>query len=324
MTELPFSQYPLFDSTDLDDTRLRVAQVFCDHRINLVGRSAQLDTHMNCQRIRNTALASITYGGDVKVEPGECETFFPIMAILEGKGTFRSGNESLYASSDLIPVASPTRHLSMRLAAGTKLVIVRIERSALEATLRDLLDQSLPRPIEFEFGLNTRRGPGAGWMSGFRCFVNEMDRNDRSWVHSHAAHGLERWLMEGLLLTHTHNYTGFLNGDALPVPNRVAGAAIEIMEAHPEWDHTVGSLASAVGVSARSLQDAFRRHTEHTPMSYLRNVRLERAHQDLLAAEPDTTTVGKVAARWSLQHLSRFASAYHQRFGEHPSVTLRK
>lgn len=324
MTRLPLSQYPLFDSTDLDDTRQRVAQVFCDHRIDLVGREAQLDTHMNCQRIRNTALASITYGGDVKVEPGECGNFFPVMTILEGRGTFRCGTENVDATPDVIPVVSPTKHLSMRLVAGTKLVIARIERPALEATLRDLLDQSLPRPIEFTLGMNITEDLSATWASGFRRFVNEMDRNDRTWSHSRAAQGLERWLMEGLLLAQPNNYTGILNGEALPVPNRVVDAAIEFMEAHPEWDHTIGSLASAAGVSARALQDAFRRYTDVTPMRYLRNVRLERAQQDLLAAEPDTATVGKIAARWGSQHLSRFASAYHARFGEYPSTTLRK
>lgn len=324
MSRLPLAQYPLFDSTDLDDTRERVAQVFCDHRINLVGRAAQLDTHMNCQRIRNTSLASITYGGDVKVEPGECETFFPIMTFLEGRGTFRSGKDSINATPEFIPIASPTRHLSMRLTAGTKLVIARIERPALEATLRDLLDQSLPWPIEFQLGMDTVRGMGATWASAFRRFVNEMDRNDRAWSHSKAAQGLERWLMEGLLLAQPNNYTSILNGEALPVPNRVVDAAIEIMEAHPEWDHTIGSLASAAGVSARALQESFRRHTDATPMRYLRNVRMRRAQQDLLAAEPDTTTVGKIAARWGFQHMSRFASAYHAQFGEYPSTTLRK
>ncbi|MFC6866268.1 AraC family transcriptional regulator [Haloechinothrix salitolerans] len=301
-----------------------MAQVFCDHRIDLVGRASRLDTHMNCQRIRNTSLASITYGGDVKVDPGECENFFPVMAILEGRGTFRCGNDSIDATPDVIAVASPTLPLSMRLAAGTKLVIARIERPALEATLRELLDQSLPWPIEFQLGMNATEGMTAAWASGFLRFINELDSNNRSWSRSHSARGLERWLMEGLLLAQPNNYTHVLDGDTRPIPNRVVDAAIELMEAHPESEHTISSLASAAGVSARALQEAFRRHTDVTPMRYLREVRLERAHQELLAAEPDTTTVGKVAARWGSQHLSRFASAYHARYGEYPSTTLRK
>lgn len=324
MTDLPLTRYRYFDSQDLDDTRQHVASVFCDHAMSLIGRETALDTHMNCARIHDTSLASIAYGGDVKVEPGECETFFPVMTILEGRGIFSSGSERIDGTTELIPVASPTRHLTMRLAADAKLLIARIERPALEARLATLLDQSLTWPLEFTLGMDTTGGLGAAWSSIFRGFVNEIDRHGGAWVQSLAARATEGWLMEGLLLAQPSNYSRLLGGDALPVPNRAVNAAVDIMEAHPDWEHSIGSLAKHAGVSARALQDGFRRFKNTTPLEYLRTVRLERAHQELRAATPSTTTVGSVAMRWGFAHHSRFAANYQEKYGEYPSETLHR
>lgn len=252
MYELPLDRYRLFDSQDVEETRARVANVFCDHELELIGRGARLDSRMNCVRIQNVALASITYGGDVRVEPGECESFFPVMALLSGRGTFRSGKEVLHAVPGLVPVASPTLNLSMMLAADTKLAIARIERSALEAKLSDMLDRSLPRPLEFSLTMDTSTRWGHGWYQAFALCAAELDAHDSSWSRSLAARRLESWLMEGLLLAQPSNYSALLNGATPPVPNRAVNIAIELMHAHPEADHSISSLARGRGQRARA------------------------------------------------------------------------
>ena len=79
-----------------------------------------------------------------------------------------------------------------------------------------------------------------------------------------------------------------------------------------------------MGVGPRTLQYAFRRHRDTTPLAYLRRVRLALAREDLVAAEPgDGTTIAEVAARWGYARPGRFADAYRQMYGEPPSQTLR-
>jgi hypothetical protein len=43
----------------------------------------------------------------------------------------------------------------------------------------------------------------------------------------------------------------------------------------------------------------FQRYAGRSPMAYLRDVRLARAHEDLRAADPSLTTVGRIAHRWA-------------------------
>lgn len=96
------------------------------------------------------------------------------------------------------------------------------------------------------------------------------------------------------------------------------------IESYPDFDLSVGDVAAAARVSVRSLQLGFRRHLDTTPMAYLRRVRLDRAHADLLAADPgDGATVTSIAARWGFAHAGRFATAYRRSYGRSPSETLR-
>jgi transcriptional regulator GlxA family with amidase domain len=67
----------------------------------------------------------------------------------------------------------------------------------------------------------------------------------------------------------------------------------------------------------------FRRHLDCTPLQYLRNVRLDLAHRDLLAAQRPEQTVAQIAARWGFMHTGRFAVLYRQTFGQSPHETLR-
>lgn len=109
--------------------------------------------------------------------------------------------------------------------------------------------------------------------------------------------------------------------DAHPATVRRAVAHIE---SHPDRDLTVADIAGAAYVTPRALQAAFRRHLDTTPMRYLRRVRLDRAHDELLAAAPGDTTVTAVAARWGYARPGRFAADYRAVHGTSPSQTLHR
>ncbi|MGX1809417.1 helix-turn-helix domain-containing protein [Nocardia sp. NPDC055321] len=101
--------------------------------------------------------------------------------------------------------------------------------------------------------------------------------------------------------------------------------AVDYLHAHPTRPVTVGDLAAHTGVGPRALQYAFRKRYNATPMEYLRRLRLEQAHQDLLAATPgDGRTVAAVAARWGFPQPGRFAQLYIRAYGQPPSRTLRR
>jgi AraC-like DNA-binding protein len=326
MTSLPLARYELFHSTELDETREIVGRVFVPHRLDLVGGSKELNARMHTRRLSRVAVNYITYGGEVFIGPGELGSFFVIQVPLSGRSTVRCGNREILSTPDFVSVVSPTEPLNMRWSADCAKLILRIERPALEAHLRDLLGMPLVEPVRFDLGMDVSHGYGRSWLAKFMMLVEELDRTDESIInHRLAAASVEDSLMTALLLAQRHNYSEHLEESAhSAVPSRAVTIVRELIENHPEWSHTVGSLARAANISVRALQTAFAVHLGASPKEYLTSVRMQRAHDELRAAQRDTVTIHQVVSRWGLGHPGRFASAYRKRFGELPSETLAK
>jgi transcriptional regulator GlxA family with amidase domain len=98
--------------------------------------------------------------------------------------------------------------------------------------------------------------------------------------------------------------------------------AITFIDEHASEPITLTDIATAAGVVPRTLQYAFRRHRDTTPLAYLRQVRLAMAHDELLAVESgDGATVAAVASRWGYINVDAFAAAYRRVYGQPPSET---
>ena len=77
-------------------------------------------------------------------------------------------------------------------------------------------------------------------------------------------------------------------------------------------------LAKQARCSERALYAGFQEHRNATPMSVLRDVRLDRAHFDI---QRGAGSVTQCAFEWGFFNLGRFAKLYFERFGERPSQT---
>jgi AraC-like DNA-binding protein len=84
----------------------------------------------------------------------------------------------------------------------------------------------------------------------------------------------------------------------------------------------MGLVASRFGISMRAMQENFRRYYGFSPRDYLIECRLDRAHQDLLAAHGDKS-IFHIAMECGFPDYKHFSSNYRDRYGELPSETLR-
>ena len=110
-------------------------------------------------------------------------------------------------------------------------------------------------------------------------------------------------------------------GWVTPASVRRAAAYIDEQAGQPV---TVADIAAAADVTPRALRYAFRRSYDITPAQYQRQVRLERAHLELLSADPgDGVTVASIARKWGWASPSGFTAAYRQRFRAEPGQALR-
>jgi transcriptional regulator GlxA family with amidase domain len=76
-------------------------------------------------------------------------------------------------------------------------------------------------------------------------------------------------------------------------------------------------------VTVRAVQQAFRRHLHTTPGQYLRRMRLDSAHADLVAGDPSAgATVTAIAARWGFFNAGLFSAYYRAVYDRLPRETL--
>jgi AraC-like DNA-binding protein len=94
------------------------------------------------------------------------------------------------------------------------------------------------------------------------------------------------------------------------------------LRAHAGEVIEMGLVASRFGISMRAMQENFRRYYGFSPRDYLMECRLDRAHQDLLAAHGDKSILN-IAMECGFPDYKHFSAKYRDRYGELPSETMR-
>lgn len=111
---------------------------------------------------------------------------------------------------------------------------------------------------------------------------------------------------------------------ARDVPSRKLQAALDYIAANLAAPLRLADIAAAAGISVRSLQDKFRRDLGRTPVQFIIDQRLRRAHQDLIAPLGDPLPVSAIARRWGFAHLGDFGQRYRKLYGRTPSAMRRE
>jgi transcriptional regulator GlxA family with amidase domain len=62
----------------------------------------------------------------------------------------------------------------------------------------------------------------------------------------------------------------------------------------------------------------FRVYRDCSPMEYVRRVRLHHAHLELVASDPETTSVTDIARRWGFHQIGLFMRRHAQAYGGGP------
>jgi transcriptional regulator GlxA family with amidase domain len=103
---------------------------------------------------------------------------------------------------------------------------------------------------------------------------------------------------------------------------QIVQRASQLLRDHVAEGTRIGVISRAVGVSERTLRNAFRREHGLSPKQYDVRERLQAARQALCNGS-GSDTVTTVASQYGFFELGRFAGLYKEAFGETPSETIR-
>ncbi|GAA0813599.1 AraC family transcriptional regulator [Spirilliplanes yamanashiensis] len=310
-------------SSDIEQVRAFGGSMFYPRKfLRPLRRSGRLTAQFNVLRVGGLTIGDVRYGADVTLGYEQPDAY-QVGVPLAGRLIAHQGGRAIVGAGDQAPVFRVDEDVTLdHWGADCRQLGVKIDPTVLEQQLQTLLDVPIREPIRLPAQLDIADGPGRSWANLIRLTAAEFGADTGLLDHPLLVHRLQDALTAGLLLAVDHPYREhLLRSDQAyrPAPVR---RAVDVIHAHPDQPWTVGTLARAAGANVRTLQAGFRRYLGTTPMAYLRHVRLERVHEDLLAADPRETSVADVAHRWGFVHMGRFAGAYRDRYQARPSRTL--
>lgn len=305
---------------DVDVARARVADFFCDHRLDPVGRAHAIDMRLRVDTIGSMGLVHLDYGEPVQIRPGPLATFYLVQIPLAGRAVVEHGATRVQSSPHLATVLSPTSPTSMTWQRGNPQLCVRLRRSTVDRELMRRLGSEVTTPLRFDVGMDLRRPDVASWVRMVRFLGDEALRGSSSVGGADCSEYLARGVVNQLLDVQPHNYSAALAAAADGAAS-LGSRMVALVDDHLADPLGPGWLAERLRVSVRALREACRSELDSTPIAVVKERRLLAARARLLDAMHPGRTVTDVALSVGLTHLGRFAVDYRERFGESPSET---
>ena len=313
----------VFQSSDLDETRHHIGELFVPHKLEITGKRQSLHANVRHAEYSPFKFVYVRHGADVDIDPGKLKDFFMIQIPLKGTAEVRVDGQHVYCSPNQAVMLSPTLGTTMRFHKNVRHLNVRIEKDELESYLEQQIQRCLPRPLEFAPEISFKGGRVTEMLS-FISFI-ALHLNDACSVYQNPVikKRLSEVLLNMFLWNVEHNYTDELHRMELLLRPAYVKKALEFIHENANEAITPTDIAKSVSTSRRSLYMGFKKYLNSTPMSYLRNVRLEKVREVLLKNERGDQSVAQVAFDHGFTHMGHFSENYKNRFGELPSVTLK-
>jgi len=295
--------------------------VYVDHQVKIAGSTENFAFSADLIRLDGMSFGTIAHSMAVEVETVGGLRDLSIIEQHEGESLqLNFGRESVNLRPTdcfLVPPEQP-------LLVAWRSIGVGVTTLSFEGLQHDAVGQIDHAKLNVDFTRPITPAAGRHWSQTIR-YVRNTISNSPMLASAPLARRELGWLVNSAALACFPNSTldagSIMYSGDTPQPLR---RALAFIDEHAGDPITLDEIATAARLSPRGVQAAFRRHLDTTPLSYLRSVRMERAHRDLQGAEPGNgVSVATLAAKWGFTHLGRFAVDYRRRFGTYPSQTLR-
>lgn len=305
-------RFIVFKSKKIDEVQDMLVATIALHRLEPANKI--IDASLHRIAIGDLSVLLLRYGAEVLVLPEPSDDVILVTIMLSGEYVVSDDVSRFTACVGDAFILESFQGLQLAASADAETLIVPLRRAAIARAAEALSGRAAPRHYGFDrdFPLNASGGMALSQLLQY-LIVQAMAGNE-------ALDTLATTLLvHHLLLNHSDvmRSAGFRSAQTVPYYVR---RAEEFMVKNFKEQLSLECLANHAGVSIRTLTSGFRRHCGASPLSMLRDIRLDRVREQL--QDPQGSSVTEVAMRFGFGHLGRFASVYRARFGECPSTTL--
>ncbi len=313
------SNFPVFATADLDESREVMGRLWEKHRVECVGR-VRFQTQVNHAQIGGLGLTFIDCKTPLRVEAFPTGTHHYVQFFNSCFSEYQLQGETIIGSPGQAVVYSSHSEIRIRTPAAKVL--------------------SLQVPTQFVASVlgagHGYSGDAASWHSGFdlslrscrslssavRWAAMEVNENPGLLSSLAAAH-IESSLKSRFIACLVEMDLGKSGEDRSP-SDSVYDDIETWIHANLDQPLCVDILAKRFNASVRGLQLAFQSRRGCSPMEFVRQARLWAVRRELRELGGCQQQVRFVAYKYGLVHLGRFAARYRELFGELPSETVAK
>ncbi|PYE25584.1 AraC family transcriptional regulator [Paraburkholderia silvatlantica] len=304
----------LFESKDLDETRELISRVMQPHSLVPFGDGGG-HSHMDFVKLGRLGIGTIGFGSGMQVDVEAVDGYYLLMFCVSGYAEVKASGRTIHVDDRQGVIRAPGEPFSAKLSPQCEQLVLRIDPVALPA---DVALGTERNGALMHFASGAMRA----WQEQLKLIASSPDLLASACGNAHVGEHVESLLVNLLAAGSTEWDASFSSSPRKTATPGFVRRAEDLMIASLGSPMQLADLAEAAGVPVRTLCDGFMRFRQTSPMQYLRQVRLERARETILATSAEVR-IAHIALDCGFTHFGRFAQSYKERFGESPSQTGR-
>jgi len=317
------NQFKRFRTADIDYARMKVSEVYCEHRLSL--KCGQLDAFHYHMPFDGISFNYMGYGPQSDIEPGLLGDFYLIQLPIKGSARIRADNQTIESRPGKASVINPSVYTKMTWSDGCEQLMLQLSKHKVDAVLSSCLGRPANQDLVFSPYMETRNRQHASWWKHVMMFINDYNQPYGFYKTPEMIDNELTNIVRGLLYTLEHNYSARIKLDNRAVLPKSLRRAVEYIKQHASDNLSIDELVRITEVSERSLFNSFKQCLDMTPMQFVQKHRLANARLQLLdPAQSLHLSVTEIAFNNGFSQLGRFSAHYKSVYGELPSATKAK
>lgn len=221
-------------------------------------------------------------------------------------------------------IDSPGGRVDVGWDSKSTCLVTRIPKDTLNDYCNKLYDLDTDKDIQFSPTLDLTENAGTSVQNILNTILLEADNQHSLLNQGTLTNHFEELFITSLLNAQPNSLSEILFDRHRQIKPFYIKKAIDFIHENTNRLITLSELVDATGVSLRTLQSGFAKYYNTGPSTFIKQMRLNKAREELIATSNCETTVAEVAAKWGFYNPCSFSQNYKKIFGESPSETLRR
>lgn len=263
-------------------------------------------------------LLIIFYGKKVKITPHIDHEHLVVSTTLSGSANLVCGDKIYLANEGETFIYAPSPDVKLELNADCRRVVFCMNKEVLYEFCKinlghNVIPHNFPLlPLVCSPSTNTL------WFRLMESLSYSMNVDPLQEIKYYLQKQAEEAVIIYLIISLGLNDNDRKSRRVLP---KNLSRAIKFIEENMHSTPSLGDISRAACCSPRTLQRAFSKEFDQSPMQFMKKYRLQCVYSSLRKARSNET-VTSIAFGYGFFHLGQFAMDYKKMFGEHPSYTL--